>query len=69
MKINDKLRRAVKDSTGIASIYTVLQFVNPYLFSKLTKQPAWIVLTEGLVFFLMLIPLLYYFYNKVGRRK
>ena len=69
MKMNEKLKRAVKDSAGIALLYTLLQFVNPYLFSWLTKQPRWIVLTEGLVFFLLMIPLLYYFYKKQGRRK
>jgi len=67
--MNDKRGRAVKDSAGIATIYTLLQFVNPYLFPWITKQPTWIVLTEGVVFFLLMIPLLHYFYKKNGRRK
>lgn len=62
--MSPKLKNAIKDSGGVAIIFTIIQFINPYLFSSFTKLPIWIVLLEGMMFFFIMIPVWYYLDNR-----
>ena len=66
--MSPKLKNAIKDSGGVAIIFTIIQFINPYLFSCFTKLPIWIVLLEGMMFFLIMIPVWYYLDNRKKKR-
>lgn len=66
--MSPKLKNAIKDSGGVAIIFTIIQFINPYLFPSFTKLPIWIVLLEGMMFFLIMIPVWYYLDNRKKKR-
>jgi hypothetical protein len=66
--MNPRLKDAIGTSISVAIIYTIVQFIIPYLFSSFEKQPFWVYLVEGIVFFLLMIPVYYYFdYRKKKR--
>jgi hypothetical protein len=66
--MNPRLKDAIGTSVSVAIIYTIVQFIVPYLFSSFEKQPFWVYLVEGIVFFLLMIPVYYYFdYRKKKR--
>jgi uncharacterized BrkB/YihY/UPF0761 family membrane protein len=66
--MNPRLKEAIGTSVCVAIIYTIVQFIIPYLFSSFDKQPFWVYLVEGLVFFLFMIPVYYYLDNRKKRR-
>lgn len=63
-----KWKAAAIHSAIIAVVYTIIQFVTPYIFSSFTKHTLWIYLVEGLVFFLLMTPAIYYLDNKKKKR-
>jgi hypothetical protein len=66
--MNPQLKDAIGISVSVAIIYTIVQFIIPYLFSSFEKQPFWVYLVEGIVFFLLMIPVYYYFDNRKKKR-
>jgi hypothetical protein len=66
--MNPRLKDAIGTSVSVAIIYTIVQFIVPYLFSSFEKQPFWVYLVEGIVFFLLMIPVYYYFDYRKKRR-
>lgn len=66
--MNPRLKQAIGTSVSVAIIYTIVQFIIPYLFSSIDKQPFWVYLVEGVVFFLFMIPVYYYFDNRKKKR-
>jgi hypothetical protein len=66
--MNPRLKDAIGTSISVAIIYTIVQFIIPYLFSSFEKQPFWVYLVEGIVFFLLMIPVYYYFDYRKKRR-
>lgn len=66
--MNPRLKQAIGTSVSVAIIYTIVQFIIPYLFSSFDKQPFWVYLVEGVVFFLFMIPVYYYFDDRKKKR-
>ncbi len=66
--MNPLLKKAIGTSISVAIIYTIVQIIIPYLFSSFDKQPFWVYLIEGFVFFLFMIPVYYYLDNRKRKR-
>lgn len=66
--MNPRLKQAIGTSVSVAIIYTIVQFIIPYLFSSIDKHPFWVYLVEGVVFFLFMIPVYYYFDDRKKKR-
>lgn len=66
--MNPQLKKAVSTSVEVAIIYTIVQFITPYLFSSFTKLAFWVYLIEGVAFFLLMIPVFYYLDNRKNKR-
>lgn len=60
------LKKSIVDAAPVAVIFTIVRFVSPFLFSSFERQPMWINIAEGLVFFLIMTVsyFLYYIWKK-----
>lgn len=66
--MNPRLKEAIGTSVCVAIIYTIVQIIIPYLFASFDKHPFWVYLIEGIVFFLLMIPVFYYFDDRKKKR-